>query len=128
MKLLDTHAWLWLASDPDRLSPVAAKAIAEDKRLAIAAISCWEFADLLRRGAIGLDREPLEWMEQSIAEFGLELLPLTPAIAVRASLLGPGFKGDPVDRLIVATAMVHALPLITSDPQIRTCQIVESLW
>lgn len=128
MKLLDTHTWLWLVSDPDRLSPIAAKAIAEDKRLALSAISCWEFSDLLRQGKIGLDREPLEWMEQSIAEFGIELLPLTPAIAVRSSLLGPGFKGDPADRIIVATAMVQAVPLITSDQTLRSTQIVEAIW
>jgi len=128
MKILDTHVWLWLASDPDRLSPAAAKAIAAEKRLGLSAISCWELSDLLRQGKIGLDREPLEWMEQAIAEFGIELVPVTPAIAVRSSLLGPGFKGDPADRIIVATAMVQAVPLISSDVTIRACQIVETLW
>lgn len=126
--MLDTHVWIWMVSDPDRLSARAKKEIDNEKKLGISAISCWEFATLVEKGKITIDRSPLEWIEQSIADFGIELLPLTPAISVRSCHLGPGFPGDPADRIIVATTMIQAVPLITKDEKIRSCQIVDSIW
>lgn len=128
MKLLDTHAWIWLASDPKKLSRRAAREIANEKQLAISAISCWEFSTFVSKGKITIDRSSLDWIEQSLTEFGISLLPLTPAIAVRSSQLGPNFHGDPADRIIVATASVQGVPLITKDEKIQMCEMVQTLW
>lgn len=49
MILLDTHAWIWLSSDAEKLSTRAAKAIAGAKRLGLSAISCREFAMLIEK-------------------------------------------------------------------------------
>lgn len=128
MRILDTHVWVWMVSDPDKLSARAAKEIEGEKQLGLSAISCWELATLLRKGKIALDRDPLDWIEQSIEDFGIELLPLTPAISVRSCNLGPGFHGDPSDRIIVATTMIQSVPLITKDENIRSCEIVDTIW
>jgi PIN domain nuclease of toxin-antitoxin system len=128
MIILDTHAWIWLASNPEKLSSRAKKAIEGSKRLGLSAISCWEFAMLVERGKISIDRRPLEWIEQSLENYGMELLPLTPAIAAHACHLGPGFHGDPADRIIVSTSIIQTVPLVTKDERIRSCHIVESIW
>ncbi len=127
MILLDTHAWIWLASDPDRLGSGARKAIRSDRSRGVAAISCWEIAMLAGRGRIELDRDPVTWMEDSLLAEEIELLPLTPAVAVASAHLG-SFHGDPADRLIVATALTYGAHLVTKDERIRELRVVKTIW
>ena len=127
MIILDTHAWVWLCSNPDKLSERARKAIRASKGLGIAAVSCWELAMLVSQGRLELDRDPLEWMEDSLVEHEIELLPLTPAIGV-ASVSLAEFHGDPADRMIVATAQVHSAPLVTKDRAITESKLVSVVW
>jgi PIN domain nuclease of toxin-antitoxin system len=125
--VLDTHAWIWLVSDPDQLGSAARKAIASDRSRGIAAISCWEVAMLAARGRIELDRDPVRWMDDAMAAEDIELLPLTPAVAVASAQLGR-FHGDPADRLIVATALTHGAALVTKDERIRKIDLVKTVW
>ncbi|MBI5509343.1 MAG: type II toxin-antitoxin system VapC family toxin [Deltaproteobacteria bacterium] len=127
MIVLDTHAWVWFTSDPDRLSARARKAIRASKDRSISAMSCWEVAMLVSRGRLALDRDPLAWMEESLRTNDIELLPLTPTIGVVSVAYG-GFRGDPVDRVIVATAQVHAATLVTKDHAIIEAGLVPVVW
>jgi PIN domain nuclease of toxin-antitoxin system len=54
------------------------------------------------------------------------VLAITPDIAATAAALP--IHGDPADRLIVATAIVHRAPLVTKDQRIRAAGVVETLW
>ena len=126
--ILDTHAWIWLVDDPTRLSKAAARAIRSARGIGVAAISCWEIAVLVEKGRINLDRNPLDWIEQSLTQSGLTLFPLTPAVAVRAAQLGPVFPGDPGDRLIAATALVQSAHLVTKDQCLRDIEILPTIW
>jgi PIN domain nuclease of toxin-antitoxin system len=126
--LLDTHAWIWWVSDPSRLGKKAARAIRSARAIGVAAISCWEVATLVQKGRITLNRGALEWIEQSLALPGVELLPLTPAVAVRGSQLGPVFPGDPADRLIAATALVQSVPLVTKDERLQEVTFLTTVW
>lgn len=83
---------------------------------------------LVGQRRIRLDRGALEWMEQSLEETGIELLPLTPAVAVRAEQIGGGVGKDPGDRLIVATALVHEALIVTQDENIRSFETVRTVW
>jgi PIN domain nuclease of toxin-antitoxin system len=125
--VLDTHAWIWLVSDPEQLGFAARKALQRDRSRAVAAISCWEVAMLAARRRIDLDRDAVTWMDEGLRAERLELLPLTPAVAVAAAQLGT-FHGDPADRLIVATALTHGASLITRDEKIRGAGIVRTVW
>ncbi len=127
MIVLDTHAWVWFCSDPDRLSNRARKALRASKGRGISAISCWELAMLVARGRLELDRNPLEWMEDALSLHEIELLPLTPTIGVVSASLGE-FQGDPADRLIVATAQVHSATLVTKDRAITDSKLVSVAW
>jgi PIN domain nuclease of toxin-antitoxin system len=125
--VLDTHAWLWLASDPEQLGLSARKALRRERSRGVAAISCWEVAMLAARGRIDLDRDAVAWMDESLRAERLELLPLTPAVAVASAQLR-AFHGDPADRLIVATALTHGASLVTRDEKIRGAGIVKTVW
>ena len=126
--LLDTHVWIWSVDNPRLLSRAARAALRRARTTAVAAISCWEFAMLVRTGRIAVDRSPLEWMEAALQEPPVELLPLTPAVAARCQELGPAFGGDPADRLIVATALVHGASLLTKDERLRSSGAVTIVW
>src|SRR6266436_5584089 len=105
MILLDTHALIWLAFEPAKLSQVAREAIHESAGtggLGISAITLWEAAWLVthrRVDFIGTAEALLEEISSRTAVF-----PITSQIAVLANQLPSSYPGDPCDRLIGATA------------------------
>ncbi len=127
MIVLDTHAWIWWASAPSKLGRRGRAAIEQSDRIGIPAVCCFEVAAAVAKGRVTLDRAPLEWLEQALALPHAELVPLTPAIAVKATQLG-AFHGDPADRLIVATALLEAAPIVTKDRNIRGYEAVTAVW
>jgi PIN domain nuclease of toxin-antitoxin system len=126
--VLDTHAWLWWVSDPSRLSRAAHRRIRTATQIGISAISCLEVATAVAKGRITLDREVLDWLEQALALPRVELLPLTPLIAVKATQLGKDFPGDPADRVIAATSLVEFAPLVTKDSEVHASGAVTVIW
>ena len=70
----------------------------------------------------------MDWLSDALDLDGVELLPLTPDIAVRSTGLGRGAPADPADRLIVATALVHGAPLVTRDERIHGFGGVTTVW
>jgi PIN domain nuclease of toxin-antitoxin system len=119
--LLDTHVWIWLMEGAPELGRAHQKIInqaAQHSLVGIAAISLWEISMLIKKGRIRLEKPLLTWIKESLAMPGIELKPLTPEIAVENSQLPDGFHGDPADRLIVSTARVHGLSLLTRDEKI----------
>lgn len=128
MIVLDTHVLLWWLSEPRRLSRAAARALKSAKVVGVPAVSTWEVAMLVAKGRIKLDRPALEWLQTALKEPSVELLPLTPAVAVQSTRLGAGFHGDPADAMIVATAIVAGAPLVTKDEKILDFSAVETIW
>ena len=57
------------------------------------------------------------WVKSNLAA-PVELEPIHPAISIASCRL-PDFHGDPADRLILATALILGLPLITADADIQ---------
>jgi PIN domain nuclease of toxin-antitoxin system len=128
MILLDTHAWIWWASQSPKLSAAAQEAIANETGVGVAAISCWEAAMLVDKGRLKLDRDVGLWVEQAAALPKVVVLALTPQIAVASVRLPPGFHGDPADRMIMATARQYGVPVVTKDERIRKSGLVATIW
>ncbi len=126
MIVLDTHVWIWWNAAPKNLSRIATNALARATSIGVSAVSCWELTLLISKGRLSLDRDLLEWMTDALAVPRVELLPLTPAVAVRAMNLE--LHGDPGDRLIAATANLHDAVLVTKDEKLRTHSVVRTLW
>jgi PIN domain nuclease of toxin-antitoxin system len=119
--LLDTHIWLWLAAGTAPLASGAREAIgtaASRGNLRVAAISIWEIALLASRNRIVLGKPTTEWVEQALLAPGLSLEPLSPRIAIESCHLPAGFRSDPADHFIVATARVIDATLMTRDTRI----------
>lgn len=129
MIVLDTHAWVWWVSEPDRLSDRARAAIEYARAVAISPISVWEIATKVSKGRLTLDRDPGVWLTQALARPRLELAQLSAEIALAAGLLGDdGFHGDPADRMIASTAIAHGAELVTKDHRIRSFPGVRTVW
>lgn len=126
MIVLDTHAWLWLVIDPQRLGPDAVEAIDQADEIGVSAISCWEVAMLAAKGRIALDRGTFEWLDAALAGPPAKLLPIDPEVAAVAVTLP--LHGDPADRLIVATALSRGAPLVTKDEAIQKSGLLRTIW
>jgi PIN domain nuclease of toxin-antitoxin system len=117
--LLDTHAAVWLASDEPVLgqkSCTLALAARAENQLAISAISFWEIALLAAKHRLELHRRPAE-LRAELLDTGVMELALTGDIALLAVEL-KNLHGDPADRFIVATALMHDATLITADARL----------
>lgn len=123
--LWDTHALIWAMEDDPLLSPKARAAARESNRHAIAGISLWEVACLVHKGRIRLSLPIEDWMHAVCDR--LPVLSLSGAIAIRCYRLGE-FHGDPADRIIVATALVHGLTLVTRDEAMTRHPGLVTLW
>jgi PIN domain nuclease of toxin-antitoxin system len=130
--LLDTHAWVWYLADPGRLSAKALKAIEErtsrPAEVQVSSISAWELALLVERGRVRLSVDPDAWMAHAEALPFLRYVPVDNRIAVAAVRLPPAVPSDPADRIIVATALLAGIPLVTADKRLRRCRVVRTIW
>ena len=69
-------------------------------------------------------------MESSVRMFceGVGVKPITLEIATLATQFPYDYPGDPVDRLIGATARSEGLTLITHDERIRNSPLIRTVW
>lgn len=128
MIVLDTHAWIWWVSEPAKLGRVARQEIHRAKKIGVPAICCLEVATLAARNRITLDRPPVQWLHDALALPRVDLLAITPAVAVKAAELPALFPGDPADRLVAATAILESALLITKDERMHKAAIVRTAW
>jgi PIN domain nuclease of toxin-antitoxin system len=113
--LLDTHAAIWFTTDSGlgkRSQAIADRALADD-RLAISAISFWEVSMLVAKRRLRSLNSAVE-LRAKVLNAGVNEVPLTGDIAILAGNL-EGLHGDPADRFIAATAIVHEATLLTAD-------------
>ena len=110
--VFDTHVWVWMSCGEQRSESLRGFIGTP----VVSAISVWEVSMLAAKGRLSLDPTPLAWIEQNLRH-PIALEPIHPSICVESSLLAD-FHDDPADRMIVATAMVLGLPLITADRKI----------
>ncbi len=83
---------------------------------------------LVRKGRLELDRKVLLWIREAVDLPRLELLPMTPDIAVAAAELHREFRGDPADGMIAAAAMSHGAALITKDHHLQGVRLLRTIW
>lgn len=120
MIVLDTHIWVRWVHDSDDLKPHQRDAIdnGDTGIIAVSAVSCWEIAKLVQLGRLDLRTDIDSWFVEALDYSGVDLLELTPEVAIESTRLPGLFHTDPFDQIIVATARLFNCPLVTSDRKI----------
>lgn len=117
--VLDSSALLFWTLAPHRLAPAARSAIDDATAFGwmASAISLWEIGLKVQRGQRSLGVSFAEYVQRLDLVDGLTLAPVDVRVWLRTLELD-WLHRDPADRVIVATADLHALPLVTSDTAI----------
>ncbi len=125
--LLDTHVFLWFATDDMKLSPAAKKIIENGKNnIYLSSASVWELSIKIIIGKLKLKKDLNKFIAENIARYGYIPIPVTILHALAIAKL-PEIHKDPFDRMLVAQASVEKMKIITSDGYIGKYN-VKTVW
>ncbi len=108
---LDTHILIYALTG--ELRPKE-RALLADQPWSISAIVLWEITKLAQLGRIELNLEDGE-VRRTLSS--IHVWPIT--LELCRAIPHLDFTGDPADQMIAATSVVHDIPLVTRDRQIR---------
>ena len=131
MLILDTCALVIDSLAPARLGKQATAAIAKADvagELACCDISLWEIAMLVSKGRLDPGTSAQEFIELVLSARKIEILQITPVIATKSVSSGFCPHGDPADRIIAASAIIHKAMLVTSDRKLATVTGLQIVW
>lgn len=114
MIVLDTAAVLCWVLDPGRLSPAAARVIADADRILVSSISVWELAIKVRRGRLVLPVSVSEFAALLNESCSVEVVSVDELLWLENVDIAWDHR-DPADRTVVALAGKHRCPLVASD-------------
>lgn len=121
--LLDTHIWLWLLTDSQRIPADLLEQLAEPsaERL-LSAASSWEIAIKYGIGRLPLPESPERYVPARMRRSAVTGLAVTHVHALRVSSLPPHHR-DPFDRLLIAQAQIESIPIVTVDAAFRAYDV-----
>lgn len=112
--LLDTHVFLWLLTEPERLGEHLRTVEDPANGMLLSAASSWEIAIKVRLGRLELPDDPTRYVPDRMRAIGAEPLAVEHAHALEVAALPPLHR-DPFDRLLVAQARHLGLTIMTAD-------------
>lgn len=120
--LLDTHIWVWmLEGDMSRLAPAMPALLqrtAAAGGLSVSDISFWEVALKASKGKLVLSVDATIWLGRAERAPGVAYVPLDRTILLQSARLPGTPHDDPADRMLMATAQLTGMPLVTVDEAI----------
>ncbi len=116
--LLDTCAWLDAFAAPELLRPAVRRLLAGETTVHISAISLLEVARKEAKGELVFEMSLAKWFELALPTHWVRVLEITPEIAIDATRLPAWNHKDPGDQIVVATARLYGLKVLTSDSKI----------
>ena len=124
--LLDTHVWLWMNGDVERLSKRARELlVAGTQELYLSAASTWEIAIKHAAGRLELPQPPDRYIPSTLAQNAVRPLAIHQAHTWRAAAL-PMHHRDPFDRILIAQAQAEGLRLMTADSKLERYEVAIS--
>ncbi len=116
--LLDTNALIWLDTDDKKLGRQSRRMIthAQQGDLYASVLSFWELATITAKKRLHTQKQLPAW-RIALLETGLQEIAVDNRVIMRALEILP-YHTDPIDCLIMGTAMAHNMVLVTSDERI----------
>jgi PIN domain nuclease of toxin-antitoxin system len=113
--LLDTHIFIWMATEPERLSSkLKASIIDRQNTLFLSVVSIWEIQIKVALGKLDLITDLATTVDTQIKENSIEILAVDLQHIYALSDL-PLHHRDPFDRLLIAQSQVEKLTLASVD-------------
>lgn len=131
MFLLDTCAFIYDALSPSHLGNTARRIIAEAEaagQLLCSDISLWEIAMRVSKKRLDPGTDTPSFLRVALQARAIHVRPISPEIADLSVSFRPTIHRDPVDRIIVAAAVLEHATLITGDASLRDCGLVKTVW
>ncbi|MFN5756857.1 MAG: type II toxin-antitoxin system VapC family toxin [Planctomycetia bacterium] len=126
--LLDTHVWIWTQEQPDAIGPEARTLLeTTSDELCVCAVSSLEIARLVAGGLLELKGSLDRWVRTALDTLEARSIDIDHRIAIEAYKLPGRFHKDPADRMLVATARINGLTLVTADERILSYRAVRTL-
>ena len=117
--LLDTHVFLWVVSEPERLSESARKVIKDGtNELVLSVASLWEISIKVRIGKLPLPKPEDRYLRDHLSRNNVSTLPVE-ARHVLELMSIPLHHRDPFDRLLIAQSLVEGIPIISADSALK---------
>ncbi len=114
--LLDTHAFLWAAFSPDKLSAKAREAICSaENQVCISSVSFWEISLKYTLGKIELSNCSPADMPDIATQMGIEIIQLGATETASFYQLPKVAHKDPFDRMIIWQAIQQQRILVSKD-------------
>jgi PIN domain nuclease of toxin-antitoxin system len=128
MLLLDTHTFIWLASQREKLSAKVLELIENElDGLFISSITAVEIGLLSGAGKIDTYGSSEKFIQKNQKLFGIHEIPVDVEIGIASTQL-PQIHRDPFDRILIATAQKHNMTILTKDRIIPTYPKVKAVW
>lgn len=126
--LLDTHVWIWTQEQPETIG-TKTRALLETTSddLCVSAVSSLEIARLVSGRLLELQGNLDRWVRTAIDSIEARSIDVDHRVAIEAYKLPGRFHKDPTDRMLVATARIHGLTLVTADERILSSRAVRTL-
>lgn len=132
MIVLDTHTLIWWGDSPQKLSKKARSIIEEERskkeNILVSSITIFEIYLLIKKGKLELSNHPDVWLGKIENLEAVRFVPVDNRVAAYSVNLPDFSHKDPVDRMIVATALIYGARLITSDEKILNYKKVQTIW
>ena len=121
--LLDTHAFIWWDSEPEKLSSQVLSICQESNtQLFLSMASLWEMQIKIQLGKLKLHQTLEQIIQSQIIENNIQLLDITAQHIFQLTSLGE-FHKDPFDRLIISQSINEDLPVLSKDNAFSQYQI-----
>ena len=116
--LLDTHIWIWNDLQPERITSLVAKELADpSNELWLSPVSIWELVLLREKKKLQLRQDLGQWVRESVHDLDLKEAPFTWEVSHELPFTRLPHR-DPADRFLVATARAYDMTLVTSDEKL----------
>ncbi|WKK62282.1 type II toxin-antitoxin system VapC family toxin [Corynebacterium sp. P3-F1] len=126
--VLDTHAFMWGLTEPQRLGETAREVMsARENRLLVSAASAWEISAKFRLGKLPGADFIVRNFEGFVAELGAQPLEISTSHALLGGSLDWGHR-DPFDRMLAAQSLIGGHRLISRDVVFSDVQGLEVIW
>jgi PIN domain nuclease of toxin-antitoxin system len=125
--LLDTHCFLWLNDQPEKLGALALNACRDPENpLSLSLISLWEIQIKHQLGKLDLKVPWQQMLSMQQTRNDLRILPISLAHIEQLDHL-PMHHRDPFDRMLIAQAQVEGMALVSADAAMGPYE-VDVVW